>query len=109
VKQGQLDRAYYYPSVLLFALAGCRHLRILLEKEVYDATFRWRHRREAEWTLLSQGTTSRSVSHALDSFDAPLPVTLGIYYDSLRERPALINTDVKQILNGINRLALLTY
>ncbi|MDQ3925268.1 MAG: hypothetical protein M3309_15345, partial [Actinomycetota bacterium] len=86
---------------MFLALAGGCNVRVLFEKEVYDATFSGGHGGKAEWPLFPQRTTGRAMRHPLDCFDAALPVASGIDHDPLYKRAVFVDGDVQQVLYGI--------
>lgn len=103
-----MNRVYDDFSGIVLTLARGGHFWILFEIQVDDPAFCSRHRGEAEWAPLAHGTASGAMCHALDGFYTALPVALRIYDYSLRKRAVLVDSDVQQVLNGVDCLALLT-
>src|SRR5918997_5218346 len=105
---GLVNRVYDDFSGIVLTLARGGHFWILFEIHMDDPAFCSRHRGEAEWAPLAHRSPCRAMCHALDSFYTALPVALRVYDYSLRKRAVLVDSNVQQVLNGVDCLALLT-
>src|SRR5829696_416527 len=74
---------------------------------MHYAAFRSKHWRKAEGASLTHSTTGGTVGHPLDGLNATLPVALGIDDEPLYKRAIFINSDVQQVLYGIDSLTFL--